>query len=57
MSELTRCNRCTLNDIYRRHPDAQIELRRNKDEMGWWGVYVDEQRVASFLELTPKCAC
>lgn len=54
MSEHTLCNRCTLNDIRRRHPQSNITL---KAEDGWIICYVDGKRMAGFLRLTDECAC
>ena len=54
MSELTRCNRCTLNDIIRRAGKG-AEIRLVSGE--WTVCYVNGERVASFLELTEQCAC
>lgn len=55
MSELTPCNRCTLNTIIDRHPAAAIELR--PDEHGWTACYLDGRLVASFAALTDDCVC
>ena len=60
MSELTLCNHCTLADIRRRHAGKKIELRIETwdgESIYWTTVYVDDERLASFLELTAVCVC
>lgn len=56
MSELTRCNYCTLQDVRRRNPGKRVSTRR--DEHGWLRVLIDgEPAGISFLELTTRCVC
>lgn len=55
MSELTRCNRCSYDDLVRRYGTERVELRNGKD--GWVEAWVDGVRKASYMELTDRCAC
>lgn len=56
MSELTRCNRCKLDDIKRRHSGSVVTLTR--DEHGWFRVRVDGEPIGvSFLQVTEGCVC
>ncbi len=53
MSELTPCNYCTMQAIIRRHPHSEIKLVTDD----WTVMFVDGERVASFLELPKECVC
>ena len=56
MSELTRCNRCTLEAVKRRERGKRVTTKR--DEHGWLRVHVDGEPIGiSFLELTDHCVC
>lgn len=55
MSELTRCNRCTLDLYERRHP-GRVSTRL--DAHGWIEVLVDGEPIgAHFLTLSEECVC
>jgi hypothetical protein len=55
MSELTRCNYCSLEDIKRRHPGAEVTTRV---EERWLRVFIDGEATERwFLELTDHCVC
>jgi len=73
MSELTRCNFCTLQSIRRWYKGTGARIHR-RFYGGWTEIYVvpkgkklntqrnkeedpSRQFVASFLELTSSCAC
>lgn len=56
MSELTRCNYCTLQAIKERaNAKGQAVMLVHKG--GWIEVEVDGKRVASFKELSDHCVC
>lgn len=56
MSELTRCNYCTLQEVRRRHPDAVVTTK--PDEYGWLQVWIDDKPGGQhFLALTDHCVC
>jgi hypothetical protein len=59
MSELTRCNYCTLNNIKARYGVSNVEIRLSQsgDLRGWTEVYVRGKRVASFMAVTDHCVC
>lgn len=67
MSELTPCNRCTLNSIKlraeREGKTVKVEREKLADAMAmgsdraWYVVTVDGEHVASFMELSEECAC
>jgi len=63
MSELTRCNHCSLEDIKRRAKlrKAQVTLKatNDKDLPGWIAVWCSDRKVpvSYFLELPTECAC
>lgn len=66
MSELTRCNACSLKDIEARAKarGAHVAVERipvgTGDSMeGWYQVNVSdkEEPVAYFMELTAECCC
>ena len=60
MSELTRCNYCTLRSIKSRaaSQDQSVLLAQTMlDGREWITVSVDGHRVASFLSLTDHCVC
>jgi endonuclease YncB( thermonuclease family) len=53
MSELTRCNHCTLESIKRRE-GAAVKVVRGET---FWVVYVGDKAVAWLVALTEKCCC
>lgn len=56
VSELTRCNYCKVQDLYRRHGTARVTTAPDKD--GWIAVWVDGVKIGvSFLSLTDHCVC
>lgn len=60
MSELTRCNYCTLQSIRERanakgQSVAVIQATLNFED--WIEVEVDGKRVVSFKELSDHCVC
>ena len=62
MSELTPCNRCTLDRITEKAMLAGKGVRYARipitEEMGGWIVVeVDGEAVAWFMELSEKCCC
>ena len=67
MSELTRCNFCSLTDIRARATaegkTVKVEREKLTDAMAmgsdhaWWIVTVDGEHAASFMELTQGCVC
>lgn len=64
MSELTRCNHCTVEDMRKRASKRGvrviIENVPDDDPLAGWvsARYSDEQRPAAyFAELTAKCSC
>lgn len=69
MSELTICNRCTLESMRHSQPEGvRIVLRRKGANFGLGGIAVlavpkgetpdiDKHRVAWFMELTERCCC
>lgn len=55
MSELTRCNFCTLTDLEREHGAANVSLKR---EGGWLQVYVNGAQIGVlFLAIGDRCSC
>lgn len=61
MSELTRCNRCTLEAIRARYPYAVVEVKRippGEPLSGWLAVVIDGVPSGStFMALTNECVC
>lgn len=60
MSEMTRCNRCNLDEVKRRHPGQKVTTGAPVDPKmaGWIQVFVDGKPFAMwFVELTPECCC
>lgn len=56
MSELTKCNYCTLERLRLKYGSSRIRLRANSD--GWIDVLVDGERIGySFLEVSVDCVC
>jgi hypothetical protein len=57
MSELTRCNYCTLQSIKARHGEDQVFIRYNGH--GWLEVRIHgkDEPLAWFLILTAHCVC
>lgn len=56
MSELTRCNYCTLQAIKARNPHAEVTLSAN--EYGWLDVLIDGRSGGhSFMAITEECVC
>jgi hypothetical protein len=56
MTDETPCNRCNYSRITKDAEEAgeDVELR---NESGLVVVYVDDKRVASFMELPDRCCC
>lgn len=65
MSELTRCNYCTLKDIKRKakKEGKKVIVKRGKHnfEDSFMGpgidVFIDDKKTAWFMELTNHCVC
>jgi protein subunit release factor B len=65
MSELTPCNRCSLNRITRdaEKRGATVEVKRallGQTMEGWYGVYVSDrgtEAIGWMQEITQGCAC
>jgi len=61
MSELTRCNHCTLEAIRARNPQAEVVLRpvpAGEPLEGWLEVLVDGVPSGHhFMALTDRCVC
>lgn len=59
MSELTKCNWCTLQWMKARAKARGVEIIVDKDENGWVRVRYSDYLDASayFMELTEGCAC
>lgn len=55
MSEYTKCNYCTLEDIKRRNPGKKITL---ENDGGWINVLIDGKDGGhSFMGLSDHCVC
>lgn len=57
MSELTRCNYCTLQHLKRVYGAKNLIVQPSMDFPSWTEVVVKGERLASFMQLTEKCAC
>jgi hypothetical protein len=59
MSSLTRCNRCSLDDMQRRAIAAGVSVILTLEPDGWTSArYSDRTEPSSwFLELTESCVC
>jgi hypothetical protein len=60
MSDLTRCNYCTLEAVKRRPENKghKVTVAQTRDSEGWLVVHVDGVPIGiSFLALTAHCAC
>jgi hypothetical protein len=59
MSELTKCNRCTLDRMQRDATVRGVTVILGTDEYGWVSARYSDQDEPSahFMELTDRCAC
>jgi len=59
MSELTRCNYCSLKDMEQKAKERRVVVIMGKDDAGWITArYSDERQPAHhFMELTDHCVC
>jgi hypothetical protein len=60
VSELTLCNRCTLELITAQANGKTVTCERvpiTEEMGGWFAVTVDGRRVAWFMELSEVCCC
>ena len=62
MSELTRCNRCSLNLMIAEAAKRGAWVILGKDEYGWvTATYSDQENQdepsAHFMQLTKECVC
>lgn len=59
MSELTKCNYCTLQDMRERAERRGVYVILKLDKEGWTTArYSDQERPSHhFLELTDRCVC
>lgn len=60
MSEFTRCNFCTLQELRLRNKGKNVSVRRLKegDMHGWLGVFIDGKEAGYwFKELGDHCEC
>ena len=56
ISELTKCNYCSLQSIRSRARSHNWSVRLDTEE-SWVRVLVDNVPVAWFMELTDHCVC
>ncbi len=61
MIQRTRCNYCVLKELKQRFGDRVtlhplVKYPKKLDEV-WTGVYVDDVRITSMLEIPDKCVC
>jgi hypothetical protein len=59
MSELTRCNRCSLDEMERRATKHGATVLLTLDDDGWLAARYSDQDEPSawFRELTDGCVC
>lgn len=61
MSEMTRCNRCSLEAIERDHPGQKVTVGKPVDPKmmaGWVQVFIDgKPHPTWFAEVTEECCC
>lgn len=58
MSELTRCNYCSLRDMHRRADERGVKVIVSNDD-GWVSARFSDSDEPSawFLQLTSHCVC
>jgi hypothetical protein len=57
MSEMTLCNRCSLERARDAYYPKVVEVHPSKKFPGWMAAVVDGEEVAHYMRLTQECAC